>query len=106
MRASDLLPPDRTIPAGISQVPQPDEKLLSVKEAAALLGCTPITVYRLIYRGQLRSCRVGRSRKIHPAFIREMIFSGPVEAVQEKPAKPKGKRKPRKGKRFDDFLMP
>ncbi len=106
MRISDQIPPEHFKPALVSPGPQINEKLLTVKQAAELLACTPITVYRLIYRGHLRSSRVGRAVRIQPAAIREMLSSGPVDAGQDKPAKPKGKGKRPKGKRFDDFLMP
>jgi excisionase family DNA binding protein len=81
-------------------------RLLTVNEAAELLACTPNTIYRLIYRGALRSTRVGRAVRIHPDSLRERFYGRPAEDDQPKPVQAKSERKPRKGKRFDDFLMP
>ena len=49
------------------------KKLLTVKEAAVVLGVCSRSVYEYIYRGKLQTCRFGRAiripRKILDTFI-------------------------------------
>jgi excisionase family DNA binding protein len=48
-------------------------ELLSVNEAARVLGIGRTQVYRLMGTGQLRSITLGRSRKIQSRALREFV---------------------------------
>jgi len=58
------------------------EKLLTVPEVAELLRCKPLTVYRLVGRGEIASVKVGRLIRI-PAGVVERMVS---HTRQEEPA--------------------
>lgn len=58
-------------PAAAEQKPIP--LLLTVNEAASLLGCHKVTVYRLIYQGRLRICRAFRSLRIPRKEIDRLV---------------------------------
>ena len=51
--------------------------LLTVKEAASLLGIGRSTVYELIYAGRIRSVKIGSSRRIRRGdlddFVRDLV---------------------------------
>jgi len=49
------------------------EKLLTYKQAGALLGVTERTVWTLVDDGELPSVRFGRSVRIDPADLRAYI---------------------------------
>jgi excisionase family DNA binding protein len=52
----------------------PDMKMLiSVEEAAAMLSLGRTLVYQLVMRGELRSIKVGRTRRIVALSLREYI---------------------------------
>jgi len=52
----------------------PDMKaLISVEEAAAMLSLGRTLVYQLVMRGELRSIKVGRTRRIVAFSLREYI---------------------------------
>ncbi len=52
----------------------PDMKMLiSVEEAAAMLSLGRTLVYQLVVRGELRSIKVGRTRRIVAFSLREYI---------------------------------
>lgn len=48
----------------------------TAEHAAARLGFTPETVYRAMRRGDLRSVRVGRSRRIPESAVSEWLDGG------------------------------
>ena len=50
-----------------------DNLVMTVREAAALLGCHKATVYRLIYTGQLRICRAFGRMRIPRAEINRLV---------------------------------
>lgn len=56
---------------------EPSRKLLTVAEAAAILRLGRTLVYELVLRGDLRSIKIGRARRIPvsavDAFIRERL---------------------------------
>jgi excisionase family DNA binding protein len=56
-------------------VPAPEivEKLLTYKQAGALLGITERTVWTLVAAGELPAVRFGRSVRIDPADLRGFI---------------------------------
>ena len=64
-------------PQGLKAGPAGEEKqsplLLTVNEAASLLGCHKVTVYRLIYQGRLRICRAFRSLRIPRKEIERLV---------------------------------
>lgn len=76
-------------------------QLLSVPEAAVLLGMRPKGVWSLVYSGRLGSVRVFGSRKIELATIERVIEDGRTESgTLPKPAKntKPGPGRPRKVK--------
>ena len=57
-------------PAAQAQTPT---KLLNVKEVADRLGVSRNKVYELLYRGEIQSLAIGRTRRISPAALAEFI---------------------------------
>ena len=53
-------------------------QLLTVREVAATLRVSTMTVYRLIKAGELRSTRVGKGYRIRPADLE--LFLGEARA--------------------------
>lgn len=53
------------------QLPEPE--LLTAKEVGARLQVSKMTVYRLAHAGRLRHCRLGRSIRIFPDSVDELI---------------------------------
>lgn len=49
------------------------QRLLSVDGAAEFFGCTPLTVRRMISRGDLRAYRVGRLIRIRPSDLEKAM---------------------------------
>jgi excisionase family DNA binding protein len=51
--------------------------LLTVKDAASILGIGRSTVYELIYAGRIRSVKIGSSRRIRRGdlddFVRDLV---------------------------------
>jgi excisionase family DNA binding protein len=60
---------------------QPVERLLTVSEAAELLGTTERFPRRLISERRIRFVRVGRHVRIPESALREFINAGMVEPV-------------------------
>lgn len=58
------------------------DRLLSVKEAAQVLGTTPRFPRRLIEERRITFVRVGRHVRIPESALREFIAAGVVEPVQ------------------------
>lgn len=69
-------PVERTIPAVIA--PRPTD-LLTVKQVAALLHVSPMTVYRRVHNGELRALKIGRAFRVRrddaTAFIQSCEFT-------------------------------
>jgi excisionase family DNA binding protein len=60
--------------AGQSQVgSDPLVPLMTIGETAAVLRVAPRTIRRMIERGELKAVRVGRSIRIRPGEIRQII---------------------------------
>ncbi len=63
--------------------------LLTVPEVVARLGVSRAKVYNLMARGELRSVRVGGSRRVHiddlDRFVAELDDSGPAGAHARHP---------------------
>ncbi|MGR7026719.1 helix-turn-helix domain-containing protein [Geodermatophilus sp. URMC 62] len=62
--------------------PAPDG-YVSIQEAAAILGCTPMTVYRMFERGQLQKLkdpRNGHNVLIKASTVHELASAEPVAA--------------------------
>lgn len=55
------------------------EQFFTVQEVAAHLRVAPMTIYRLIHAGELRSVRVGRSFRVPHQALRAYINREPVE---------------------------
>jgi excisionase family DNA binding protein len=56
-----------------------DKLLLDVNEVARLTGLSRSHIYTYLLRGDLRSLKVGRRRKIAPEAVREFIENLQVE---------------------------
>ena len=54
-------------------MPETQYKLLTVKEAAHLLGVSRETVRRWIYRGVIHAVRVGRNHKIPVRELQKLV---------------------------------
>jgi excisionase family DNA binding protein len=69
------------------QLPQPTatdsskKRLLDVYEVAAMLGCGRSYVYDLLYRGELRSIKLGRLRRVTLDEVERFIDSKLDHAV-------------------------
>ena len=59
-----------------------DDSLLTVNEAAQMLGTSPRFPRRLIAERRIRFVRVGRHIRIPPAALDEFIAAGTVEPMQ------------------------
>lgn len=53
----------------------PDRLLLTVEEAGATLGVGRSLMYDLIGRGEIRTVRVGRLRRIRPGDLQAYVLS-------------------------------
>jgi len=51
------------------------KRLLDVHEVAAMLGCGRSYIYDLLYRGELRSIKLGRLRRVTLAEVERFIDS-------------------------------
>jgi len=60
------------------------DRLLNVKEAAALLGTTPGTLYTRISERSIESVKIGRSVRIKLSTIRRLVSSGERHAIARK----------------------
>lgn len=58
------------------------EQLLTVEQVASQLSLVPPSVYRLIWRGDLPSVRIGRAVRIRQSDVRVFIESHLVEAAK------------------------
>ena len=58
------------LPLGLASVPTADPRLLTVREAAKVLGIGRSTLYELMASGGMESVVIGRSRRVpHEALI-------------------------------------
>lgn len=64
---------DQLVRGGGQPVGVPDRLAHSPAETAELLGVSRMTVYRLMETGELRSQKIGRSRRILRSSIDEML---------------------------------
>ena len=64
-----------------------DKKLLTVSEAADLLGLGRSKAYELVMRGELKSILIGRARRVPVAALDEFIQRATAEGVGELIAK-------------------
>jgi len=46
---------------------------LDVTQAAAIMGVSKMTVYRLLHKGEIRATRVGRSFRIDASHLRDYL---------------------------------
>jgi len=61
-----------------------DSKLKDVFELSAILGCKPVTVYRLVKSGKIPHRRVGRFIRFSDSDIQSYLESVKVEKVRGK----------------------
>ena len=50
-----------------------DVQAMKPEQAAQLLGVSRTTIYELLRSGELRSLRIGRSRRVTPRAIEEFV---------------------------------
>jgi excisionase family DNA binding protein len=76
-RCTGFTSPDRSpaAPAGFARAEREVVRplLLTVREAAALMGVGRTTLYKLMATGELRSVQVGSSRRIPSAAVYEFV---------------------------------
>jgi len=62
------------LPSAEEQAPpaMAGERMLTVEEAARLLGRTPLTVYKYIRQGKLPAQRVGRAYRLRPEDVQAL----------------------------------
>jgi excisionase family DNA binding protein len=70
--------------APAAQVPPP-ARLLKVNEVADRLGVSRNKVYELLYRGEIRSLAIGRTRRISPDALAEFISRPKDDALHGDP---------------------
>lgn len=63
--------------------------LVSVPEAAEMLGCSRAKLYIALAQGDLKSTRIGRLRRIEVAELRRVA----VEGLPERPSAPLNRRR-------------
>jgi len=64
-------------------------RLLNVKEVADRLGISRNKVYELLYKGEIQSLAIGRTRRISPAALAEFISRPRENALDYIPAPPR-----------------
>jgi excisionase family DNA binding protein len=57
-----------------TQISPGDSKLWTVAEIAVLLRVSPMTVYRKINSGELKSVRIGRAIRVRENALRDILF--------------------------------
>jgi excisionase family DNA binding protein len=60
------------------------DRLLTVQEAATMLGLRPRTLYKLAYQRRLRVVKLGRMTRIKLSDVQKMVDAGSALAVDEK----------------------
>ena len=73
--ADDLLPHNRNIQRDSNRLQISGEKTYDVKEVAAILNRTPITVYKYIHNGKMNARRVGKNFFITESSLLEFARS-------------------------------
>ena len=73
--ADDLLPHNRNIQRDNDRLQISGEKTYDVKEVAAILNRTPITVYKYIHNGKMNARRVGKNFFITESSLLEFARS-------------------------------
>jgi len=66
-----------------------DKKFYTAKELAESLQVTPMTIYRLAKRGELKAVRIGRSIRFSSEDVEEFIRNSSIDADDNKPKKKK-----------------
>ena len=66
------------------------EPLVSVAEAAGLVGCHPATLVRMIRRGDLKALKLGRQYRLRVSDLEPSFIHAPI-TKHEPPRKPAGK---------------
>lgn len=57
-----------------------NEKLISVKEAADLVGLQPKTIYNWTYEGKLPAYKVGRTKRVKLSDLEKLVT--PAESAE------------------------
>jgi len=62
-----------------------DEKVLSVKQVMAVLGCSKTTVHQYIKSGELKSFKLNRSRKVLSSDLQQFLwhYAGRPMSIKE-----------------------
>jgi excisionase family DNA binding protein len=60
-----------------------DKKLVTVAEAALLMGISRALLYQKVMSGEIRSIKIGRARRIPVSVIDEWIAKQLAEAAEE-----------------------
>src|SRR6202521_2294969 len=80
------------------QVPTPLEqtttRLLNVREVADRLGVSRNKVYELLYKGEIHSLAIGRTRRISPVALAEFISRPKDDGLQVDPQPRQGLPRP------------
>jgi excisionase family DNA binding protein len=64
-----------------------DKEFYTAKELAESLQVTPMTIYRLAKRGELKAIRIGRSIRFSSEDVEEFIKNASIDADDNKPKK-------------------
>jgi len=68
-------------------VSEQHEAMLSVNEAAVLVGCHPRTLSRMITRGEIKALRLGRQYRIRMSDLEPSFHAAPTaEPVVREPS--------------------
>jgi len=73
--------PRRTTPNFDGRGEAMEKKLLTVAEAADMLGLGRSKAYQLVMRGELKSIQIGRARRVPVAALDEFIQRAAAEGV-------------------------
>lgn len=57
-----------------------NEKLISIQQAADLVGLQPKTIYNWTYEGKLPAFKIGRSKRIKPSDLEKLVK--PAESAE------------------------
>lgn len=66
-----------------------DQQMVTVDEAARIIACHPVTLRRMIQRGDLPALRVGRQYRVRLSDLQPEVLGSPREASA--PRQPAGK---------------
>ena len=63
------------------------EAMVTVADAAVMVGCHPATIVRMIRRGELKALRLGRQYRVRVSDLEPSFHRAPSrEAIEREPA--------------------